>query len=79
MITDFCGHSKLKIYDDKKMKPYKNVIHTYSDHRIAMTFAPLAIAIGEIKIDDPGVVKKSYPGFWDQMKRIGFIVSALSQ
>src|SRR6185369_6406635 len=42
------------------------VIHTYHDHRMAMSFAPLAIMLGEIEIENPGVVKKSYPEFWDR-------------
>jgi len=41
-------------------------IHTYRDHRIAMAFAPLAMVCGEILIEDPGVVDKSFPDFWTQ-------------
>ncbi len=41
-------------------------IHTYRDHRIAMAFAPLALVCGEIRIEDPGVVDKSFPDFWTQ-------------
>lgn len=47
-------------------------ISTYSDHRMAMTFAPLAIQIGKIKIEDPDVVTKSYPGFWDDLVSLGY-------
>lgn len=45
--------------------------NTYLDHRMAMAFAPLA-AIRDITIEDPGVVKKSYPLFWEDIKSIGF-------
>lgn len=38
-------------------------VHTYDDHRMAMAFAPLA-ALGPLALDDPDVVAKSYPGFW---------------
>ena len=45
---------------------------TYHDHRMAMAFAPLALVYPEIKIENPIVVKKSYPDFWNDMKMIGF-------
>lgn len=47
------------------------VIKTYNDHRMAMAFAPLAL-LGSIKIENPEVVKKSYPKFWDDLVKIGF-------
>ncbi|HHM21714.1 MAG TPA: 3-phosphoshikimate 1-carboxyvinyltransferase [Bacteroidetes bacterium] len=46
---------------------------TYKDHRMAMAFAPLAL-LGKIKIENPQVVKKSYPGFWDDMEKVGFTI-----
>jgi 3-phosphoshikimate 1-carboxyvinyltransferase len=48
------------------------VIETYNDHRIAMAFATLALKFPEIIILDPGVVKKSYPGFWQELQKAGF-------
>ncbi len=39
-------------------------IKTYDDHRMAMAFAPLAMR-QPIVIEEPGVVAKSYPSFWD--------------
>ncbi len=48
------------------------VIQTYHDHRMAMAFAPLAIPMGHITIEDPLVVTKSYPGFWKELGRAGF-------
>ncbi len=52
----------------------KVTIKTYKDHRMAMSFAPAAIRFGSIDIDDPMVVTKSYPTFWDDLKNIGFTV-----
>jgi 3-phosphoshikimate 1-carboxyvinyltransferase len=49
--------------------PQKTTIHTYDDHRMAMAFAPLACVM-DIEIDDPSVVNKSYPSFWEDVKRI---------
>lgn len=46
-------------------------VATYNDHRMAMAFAPLAIKTSFI-IEDAGVVSKSYPTFWEDMKVLGF-------
>lgn len=47
------------------------VINTYGDHRMAMGFAPLATRTN-LTIEDSGVVRKSYPGFWEDLKSVGF-------
>jgi 3-phosphoshikimate 1-carboxyvinyltransferase len=47
-------------------------IDTYEDHRMAMSFAPLAITLGSIYINDPMVVTKSYPSYWEDLKSVGF-------
>ena len=49
-------------------------IDTYDDHRMAMSFAPGAIANQSIIINDPNVVFKSYPKFWEDLKHAGFII-----
>jgi 3-phosphoshikimate 1-carboxyvinyltransferase len=51
------------------------VINTYDDHRMAMTFAPLAILTGKIQIENPDVVTKSYPGFWSDLVSVGFEIN----
>jgi 3-phosphoshikimate 1-carboxyvinyltransferase len=52
------------------------VIETYKDHRMAMAFAPVACCLEQgIRIADPKVVSKSYPAFWDDLKRAGFLIS----
>jgi len=50
------------------------IIDTYRDHRMAMTFAMLALKTGSIRIADPDVVAKSYPGFWDDLEKVGFYI-----
>lgn len=47
-------------------------IDTYKDHRMAMAFTPLALPFGEVIIDDPAVVVKSYAGFWEDIASLGF-------
>lgn len=51
-------------------------ITTYDDHRMAMAFAPLALKV-PIIIKDAGVVSKSYPHFWEDIKSIGFQMSEI--
>lgn len=47
------------------------LIHTHHDHRMAMAFAALGARCGGIAIADPGCVSKTYPGFWDDARRLG--------
>ena len=46
-------------------------ISTYNDHRMAMAFAPLALKI-PLKIEDSSVVSKSYPDFWNDLRKLNF-------
>ncbi len=51
---------------------------TYNDHRMAMAFAPLALKLEQgVIIEDADVVKKSYPNFWKDMEKMGFVISEL--
>ena len=51
---------------------------TYHDHRMAMSFAPLSI-LKPIQIQDPQVVKKSYPHFWQDLIYLGWKVKVLDE
>ncbi|WP_430973249.1 3-phosphoshikimate 1-carboxyvinyltransferase [Sunxiuqinia rutila] len=48
-------------------------IATYHDHRMALAFAPAAL-FQPIAIDDPMVVSKSYPEYYEHLKQVGFVV-----
>jgi 3-phosphoshikimate 1-carboxyvinyltransferase len=50
-------------------------IATYDDHRMAMAFAPLALVMPELEIEDHLVVEKSYPDFWKHLGIAGFNIS----
>ena len=63
-----------KLIPSKKF-PEKAFFNTYKDHRMAMAFAPLA-TIMDVEIENPSVVRKSYPRFWDDMRRLGFELPA---
>ncbi len=43
---------------------------THHDHRLAMAFGILGLAVDGIEIDDPGVVSKSWPSFWEALAEI---------
>ena len=47
-------------------------IDTYKDHRMAMAFAPAALYIPGLIINNIEVVSKSYPEFWDHLTEAGF-------
>jgi 3-phosphoshikimate 1-carboxyvinyltransferase len=51
-------------------------IATYQDHRMAMAFAPLALKTNLI-IEEAEVVSKSYPNFWEDLKKLGFRISEI--
>ena len=51
------------------------VIDTYEDHRMAMAFAPAATVSPGLAINNPHVVSKSYPHFWDELRRAGFTIT----
>lgn len=53
---------------------FNQTIETYSDHRMAMAFAPLALKVSH-QIADANVVTKSYPDFWTDMQQLGFETS----
>lgn len=44
-------------------------IHTYNDHRVAMSFGLLRLLHEGIAIENEGCVAKSFPGFWTELAR----------
>ncbi len=53
------------------------VIKTYDDHRMAMAFLPLALKINGLIIENSTVVTKSYPEFWKDLQKIGFVIEEI--
>lgn len=60
------------IWDGTRCEPTLSPIDTYEDHRMAMAFAPAAIKFPGLRINDPQVVTKSYPQFWDDLEKAGW-------
>ncbi len=52
-------------------------IDTWDDHRMALGLAPLVIKTGSLVINDPDVVSKSYPGFWKDLQKAGFLIEEI--
>lgn len=63
----------IKAVTGRVIPPVKG-FDTYDDHRMAMCFAPLALLFGEIKINNAEVVEKSYPHFWSDLQKAGFVL-----
>ncbi|MBE9466977.1 MAG: 3-phosphoshikimate 1-carboxyvinyltransferase [Bacteroidetes bacterium] len=53
----------------------KYFIDTHSDHRMALSFAPISILNKKIIFDNIDVINKSYPAFYEDLKRVGFKIS----
>lgn len=65
-------HDDTLIWDGERCEPTFEPIDTYEDHRMAMAFAPAAIKFPGLRINNPQVVTKSYPQFWDNLQEAGF-------
>lgn len=60
---------------DRTPSGENETIETYNDHRMAMAFAPAAVVLPYVSIDSPDVVEKSFPGYWEALKGLGFEIS----
>ena len=65
------------IWDGERCMPeIEGGIDTYEDHRMALSFAPASLCIDGLSINNPQVVTKSYPHFWEDIKSCGFEVNS---
>ena len=63
------------LWDGETCPATMEPIDTYEDHRMAMAFAPLALKLGTVRINNPQVVSKSYPHYWDDLRKAGFTIA----
>ena len=61
-------------WDGERCERNGEAIDTYEDHRMAMAFAPACLVLPDICINDPHVVSKSYPRYWDDLRAAGFTI-----
>jgi 3-phosphoshikimate 1-carboxyvinyltransferase len=47
------------------------LVATHHDHRLAMAFGVVGTVVAGIDVDDPDVVTKSWPGFWQMLDELG--------
>ena len=66
------GSEMLEWSGDRCFVEENAAIDTYDDHRMAMSLAPAAIPFKSLLMNDPHVVSKSYPNFWEDLKTAGF-------
>jgi len=87
LTTKFLGLQTLKDKETNRTKAVEKElsklnttkeITTYKDHRMAMSFAPLCLKYDTVQINDVEVVDKSYPNFWNDLKKGGFIITPLT-
>lgn len=45
-------------------------VRAHGDHRVAMSLALAGLVLEGVEVDDPGVVAKTWPDFWDAMNRL---------
>ena len=67
------GNQEFYTINKKVRIDHTPIFATYKDHRMAMAFAPLAL-LHPIEIEDPDVVSKSYPKYWDDLESLGFVI-----
>ena len=67
-------------WDGERCEPsMEEGIDTYDDHRMALAFAPYALVAEGLKINNPHVVTKSYPHYWEDLKQAGFKIEVKSE
>lgn len=73
--------NSLEIYEGialQALQEQSPTIQSYQDHRMALAFAPLALLCPRgLSIEEPQVVQKSYPHFWEDLEKLGFSFEAI--
>ena len=65
------------IWDGTRCEPdFQQGIDTYEDHRMALSFAPAALRLDSLTINQPQVVTKSYPHYWEDLRKAQFKVES---
>ncbi len=65
------------IWDGARCEPNLSAgIDTYEDHRMALAFAPAALRFQGLRINNPQVVTKSYPRYWEHLEECGFRIKS---
>lgn len=73
-VSFYCMERDLLSFDARGFHGSGQMVRTWNDHRMALSFAPLAQKTGTIVIEDAQVVQKSYPSYWNDLKTLGCLV-----
>ncbi len=74
-VLDDSIEGELKWYCRRCEADKEPAIDTYEDHRMAMAFAPACIKFPGLRINNPEVVSKSYPNYWEDLRKAGFEIT----
>ena len=70
------GDELIVLGDPALASPAKPVrLHTYADHRMAMSLALLGLRLEGVVIEDTECVGKTFPGYWDMLEQLGLSLS----
>ena len=64
-----CGDDTMEWKGERCQPEKAPLIRTYQDHRMAMAFAPAKIFFPGLRIENPPVVAKSFPGYWKEIEK----------
>ncbi len=71
MGTEIVQEDEKYVLHPRNLSSGKLIFNSHGDHRMAMSLAPLAMKFDTVTIKNPEVVKKSYPGYWDELEKTG--------
>lgn len=53
-------------------------LKVFNDHRMAMSLLPISIRCSSLIIPEIESVRKSFPGFWNEMLKLGFVLNEMT-
>lgn len=69
-----CGIDAVETDDGFVVRPSRRptaaVFETYQDHRMAMAFALIGLAVQGVSVRDPGCVAKTFPGYFGALEQL---------
>lgn len=69
------GPSWLRVFGNPRAMHGGGSINPSGDHRLAMAAVVAGLRLGQVEVQDPGCIAKSYPGFVKDLRSIGASIS----
>ncbi|MDE6493143.1 MAG: 3-phosphoshikimate 1-carboxyvinyltransferase [Bacteroidales bacterium] len=69
-LTETEDDNELHIFP-ATLHPQHEIVRTYGDHRMALSFSLLAMKYGQVCLEEKDIVNKSFPGFWRVLEKLG--------